>query len=211
MFTGIIEKKGTVTRIERKGMDFRLDVAAADILSDVMIGDSIAVNGVCLTVTTVSASAFSADVSAETISRTTLSLLARGSVVNLERALTPTSRLGGHFVLGHIDCVGQIVRKAVTAQSIQLDIDVEKEYGRYLVEKGSIAVDGVSLTINACDGVRFSVNIIPHTAAATTLDTKGAGDRVNIETDILGKYVERYMNPDKTVDKDLLRRHGFIE
>jgi len=211
MFTGIIEKTGSVTRIERKGADFRLEVTAPEILADVRTGDSIAVNGVCLTVTTVTASSFSADVSAETVSRTTLSLLTRGSVVNLERALTPTSRLGGHFVLGHVDCVGHIVRKAVQAQSIRLDIDVEKEYGRYLVEKGSIAVDGVSLTINTCNGVRFSVNIIPHTAAATTLDTKSAGDPVNIETDILGKYVERYTKPDKTVDEDFLRRHGFVE
>jgi riboflavin synthase len=180
-------------------------------LDDVMIGDSIAVSGACLTVVEIMNGTFSADVSAETLAKTTLRALKIGDKVNLEKALTLHSHLGGHFVLGHVDCVGDIRERKERSNSIIFGVEVGEETSRYIVQKGSVAVDGISLTVNAYEKNRFYVNIIPHTARETTLGFKKAGDRVNVETDILGKYVERFVHPDRGIDEDFLSKHGFFK
>lgn len=180
-------------------------------LDDVKIGDSIAVSGACLTVTALGAQGFTFDVSAETLSRTTLGGLRAGDRVNLEKALRMSDFLGGHLVLGHVDCVGRIVERTARADSIVCGFTLERGLSKYVVARGSVTVDGISLTVNSCEGDRFYVNIIPHTAEKTTLAGKKAGDPVNIETDILGKYVEKLLRPGRGVDMDVLREHGFIE
>lgn len=211
MFTGIIQDMGTVRKLTRKGGDALLEVTTALPLDDVKIGDSIAVSGACLTVTTLGAQSFTFDVSAETLSKTTLGRLKAGDRVNLEKALRMSDFLGGHLVLGHADCVGRIVERTARAGSIVYGITLEAGLSKYVVAKGSVTVDGISLTVNSCEGDRFYVNIIPHTAEKTTLEGKKAGDSVNIETDILGKYVEKLLHPGKGVDMDFLREHGFIK
>lgn len=211
MFTGIIQDTGTVRKLTRRGGDAQLEVATALPLGDVKVGDSIAVSGACLTVTALGDRSFTFDVSAETLSKTTLGSLRAGERVNLEKALRMSDFLGGHIVLGHVDCVGRIVERSVRAGSIVYGISLEPGLAKYVVAKGSVAVDGISLTVNACEGDRFYVNIIPHTAEKTTLAGKKAGDPVNIETDILGKYVEKLLRPGRGVDMDVLREHGFIE
>ena len=163
----------------------------------------------CLTITEISGQDFSADVSAETLARSNLRFLKAGERVNLEKALRPVDFLGGHIVLGHVDGSGRIAEKTPKSGSVVLAVTVEEGLGRYIVEKGSIAVDGISLTINRFAGSRFYVNIIPHTVENTTLAFKKVGDTVNIETDILGKYVEKLLQPGARIDKDFLRRHGF--
>jgi len=211
MFTGIIQGLGTVMRMTRKGQDAVMGVETAIPLNDLKHGDSVAVNGVCLTITSISGQSFSADVSAETLSRTNLQFLKAGERVNLEKALRLTDFLGGHIVLGHIDGPGKIVERTPKSGSIVLGVTVEEGLGRYIVEKGSIAVDGISLTVNRYAKDRFYVNIIPHTIENTTLSFKKAGDPVNIETDILGKYVEKLLQPGGRVDMDFLREHGFVK
>jgi riboflavin synthase len=211
MFTGIIQGLGTVMRMTRKGQDAVMGVETAITLNDLKHGDSVAVNGVCLTITSISGQSFSADVSAETLSRTNLQFLKAGERVNLEKALRLTDFLGGHIVLGHIDGPGKIVERTPKSGSIVLGVTVEEGLGRYIVEKGSIAVDGISLTVNRYAKDRFYVNIIPHTIENTTLSFKKAGDPVNIETDILGKYVEKLLQPGGRVDMDFLREHGFVK
>lgn len=211
MFTGIIESVGIVRDIVGRGADARLAVSTSMGLADVRVGDSIAVSGACLTVVAVAKDGFSADVSAETLAKTTLKDFRIGDTVNLERALTLSKPLGGHFVLGHVDCVGDIRERTERSNSIIFGIEVGAETGRYIVLKGSVAVDGISLTVNRYENNRFYVNIIPHTARETTLGFKKAGGRVNVETDILGKYVERFVHPDRGIDENFLLRHGFLK
>ncbi|MCX5833418.1 MAG: riboflavin synthase [Deltaproteobacteria bacterium] len=211
MFTGIIQGLGTVRKMTRQGQDALIGVETVLPLNDLKRGDSIAVNGVCLTITTLSGQVFSADVSTETLARTNLQFLKAGERVNLEKALRLTDFLGGHLVLGHIDGPGKIVERTPKSGSIVLGVTVEEGLGRYIVEKGSIAVDGISLTVNRYAKDRFYVNIIPHTIENTTLSFKKAGDPVNIETDILGKYVEKLLNPEKGVDMQFLAKHGFLK
>ena len=211
MFTGIIQDMGTVRKLTRRGEDVLLEVTTELPLEDVKIGDSIAVSGGCLTVTTLGQKSFTFDVSAETISKTTLGRLKAGDRVNLEKALRMSDFLGGHLMLGHVDCVGRVIERSSRAGSIVFGITLEPGLSKYVVAKGSIAVDGISLTVNSCEGDRFYVNIIPHTAEKTTLAGKKAGDSVNIETDILGKYVEKLLNPGRGVDMDFLREHGFLK
>lgn len=211
MFTGIIENAGAVKRITRKGEDALLVIETSLNLDDIKVGDSIAVNGACLTVTQKMDRSFSADVSVETLARTNLKLLKSGDRVNLEKSLRMNSFLGGHLVLGHVDGLGKIQEKINKANSLQFSVEIDTELGRYIVEKGSVAVDGISLTVNRCEKNRFYVNIIPHTARNTTLEFKKVADLVNIETDIIGKYVEKFLNPGKGIDMNFLAEHGFIK
>lgn len=200
MFTGIVQALGTVRRITRKGQDAVAEIESGLDMSDVQLGDSIAVNGTCLTVTASGKGRFSADISAESLERTNLKGLHVGDRVNLEKALRLTDFLGGHLVLGHVDETGIIREKTVKSSSVILGIDVSPVAGRYIVEKGSITVDGVSLTVNRFEKGRFYVNMIPHTAQVTTLGLRKVGDLVNIETDIIGKYVERFVRPSEMQD-----------
>ena len=210
MFTGIIAAVGTVRRLIRKGADAVLEIDTAMDLNDVRIGDSIAVNGACLTVVSKTAGSFNADVSAETLARTTLERLRPTDRVNLEKALQLQGFLGGHIVLGHVDGIGTIVKKEARSGSIILGIEVADALRKYIVEKGSIAIDGVSLTVNSVEGNRFSINMIPHTAKATTLETRKINDPVNIETDIIGKYVASFLNGGREITRDFLAKHGFL-
>ncbi len=191
MFTGLIEGVGKVSGIRHSRNDMKLSILPPFDTADCRLGESISVNGVCLTVTEIREGSLSMDVSGETLSRSTLRLLRGGDAVNLERALRLTDRLGGHLVLGHVDGIGTIVGKNASGRSWVVRIRVEEALSRYIIEKGSIAVDGVSLTINACENDSFEVNIIPQTGVATTLLEKTVGAPVNIETDLIGKYVEK--------------------
>jgi riboflavin synthase len=211
MFTGIIEDMGVVKKMAKRGSDAQLEIATKMNLDDVKVGDSIAISGACLTVIDIKKETFTADVSAETLAKTTLKSSTTGDRVNLEKALRIDSFLGGHFVLGHVDGIGTICEKSVRSNSILFGFEIDKELGRYIVQKGSITVDGISLTVNRCEKNRFYVNIIPLTARETTLGFKNAGDAVNVETDILGKYVERFVHPDKEIDTAFLSEHGFIK
>ena len=211
MFTGIIEDMGVVKKMVKRGSDAQLEIDTTMNLDDVKVGDSIAISGACLTVIDIKKETFTADVSAETLAKTTLKSSKAGDRVNLEKALKMDSFLGGHFVLGHVDGIGKICEKSVRSNSILFGFETEKELGRYIVQKGSITVDGISLTVNRCEKNRFYVNIIPHTARETTLGFKNVGNAVNVETDILGKYVERLIHPDKEIDKAFLSEHGFIK
>jgi len=187
-------------------------------MSDSRVGDSICVNGVCLTMTGIEGGAFSADVSGETISCSTMDQIRQGDEVNLERALRFSDRMGGHLVSGHVDGVGKILKKEQEQRSCRLRIGIEEELARYTIEKGSIAVDGISLTINRCRDTHFEVNIIPLTGNETNVLKKRVGDLVNIETDLIGKYVEKFFSKDKlsqqveassVIDQGMLNRHGF--
>lgn len=211
MFTGIIESLGSVKRITKRGGEAVLEIETSMNLEDVKVGDSIAINGACLTITHISEKGFSADVSVETLRRTNLTLLKSGDRVNLEKSLRLNSFLGGHLVLGHVDGVGKIQEKKRKEKSIEFGIEVDASLSRYVVEKGSIAIEGVSLTVNRCEKNRFYVNIIPHTARTTTLGLKKITDSVNIETDIIGKYVERFMKPEKGITLDFLAEHGYLK
>lgn len=192
MFTGIIEGRGTVTGLARSG-GILLTVKASFPLDGTRIGDSIAVNGACLTAVSIEGDTFSADLSPETASRTAMGKLAPGSRVNLERALLLSSRLDGHLVTGHVDGVGSVSRITRKENAILFSFNAPDAVLRYMVEKGSVAVDGVSLTVNKVSETGFSVSVIPHTAQITTLGDKRPGDPVNLEADIIGKYVERLL------------------
>jgi riboflavin synthase len=220
MFTGLVEGIGRVKSIRRLHDDMRLIIEPLFDMADCRAGDSISVNGVCLTLTQVSEGTFSADVSGETLSRSTLSVLRQGDEVNLERALRATDRLGGHLVSGHVDGIGKIVKKDHQQKSWLLRIGIDESISRYTIEKGSIAVDGISLTINRCEKRFFEVNIIPLTGRETTIIKKKLGDLVNIETDLIGKYVEKFLllnksaqqeNAVSSIDLDMLIEHGFGE
>jgi len=211
MFTGIVEGLGKVKRLTMKGADAVLEIEGGIRLEELSLGDSIAVNGACLTVTSKNQNNFQADVSAETLSRTTLKFLQAGHKVNLEKSLRVGGFVGGHFVLGHIDATARILSQMQKSGSLILAVEMNENISRYIVEKGSVAIDGISLTVNKLEKSRFYVNIIPHTAANTTLVTKKEADLVNIETDILGKYVEKLLNTSQGIDKDFLAQHGFLD
>jgi riboflavin synthase len=211
MFTGIIEGLGIVKRLTAKGADAVIEIEAAIDLKDVSIGDSIAVNGACLTVTAKKEKNFSADVSVETIAKTTLGRLYAGDKINLEKSIRVGGSIGGHFVLGHVDETCRILSKTQKSGSVILAVEINDQLARQIVEKGSVAIDGISLTVNKLEKGRFYVNIIPHTAANTTLLTKKEGDLVNIETDVLGKYVEKLLHSPRGIDKDFLTEHGFVK
>ena len=220
MFTGLVEGIGRIKTLNRIGDDVRLTIMPRFDFSDTQVGDSISVNGVCLTVTTMSEGAFSADVSVESLSLTTLGSLKAGDEVNLERALRLADRLGGHLVSGHVDGVGKILKHERVQRSWRLRIGIDKGLSRYTIEKGSVAVDGISLTINRCHETSFEVNIIPQTGRETIILKKRVGDFVNIETDLIGKYVEKFFIIDEksresgkpsVIDRDMLNKYGFGE
>jgi riboflavin synthase len=198
MFTGIIQAVGRIAARENRGSDARIaiEVGALD-LGDVAIGDSIAVGGVCLTAVELSATHFSVDVSAETLTRTTLGTLGVGAPVNLEKALRLADRLGGHLVSGHVDGIGRVVAVQGDAASQRWTFEVPHALARYIAVKGSICVDGTSLTVNEVDGDRFGVTLIPHTLAATTFGGRKPGDAVNLEVDLVARYVERLSQGDR--------------
>lgn len=217
MFTGIIEAVGTLRKLERKGDDIRLTVASGKLdLSDVRLGDSIATNGVCLTVVQQLADGYVADVSAETVSLTGFANYKVGTKVNLEKAVTPTTRLGGHMVSGHVDGIAAVEQRHARGQAIEFWLAAPAELGRYIAHKGSITIDGVSLTVNEVDGSRFRLTIVPHTAGETTLVDLQAGDKVNIEVDLIARYLERLMSFDNKDNKsggvtlEMLARAGFV-
>jgi riboflavin synthase len=218
MFTGIVQAVGKIAAIGMQGIDARLRIDAAPLdLGDVRLGDSIAVNGVCLTVIEPSAHGFSVDVSAETLRLTTLGALRAGMRVNLEKALTLSSRLGGHLVSGHVDGVGEVIERRSEARCVQFRIQAPAPLARYIAMKGSICVDGVSLTVNAVDGAQFNLNIVPHTLQATTLGEAWPGIRVNLEVDIIARYLERLLLGERAGDAHapithaFLAEHGFLD
>jgi len=194
MFTGLIEGTGTVRGSKRERGDLYLTIKPSFDMLDAAVGDSVAVNGVCLTMTSLVRGSFDVYLSAETLSRSTLGLLRSGDEVNLERALKLSDRLGGHLVQGHVDGIGIITGISSRHKSWNVRIEIPRNLFRYVIEKGSIAVDGVSLTVNRCSPGFVEVNIIPQTATDTTLLSKKAGNRVNIETDLVGKYVEKFVS-----------------
>ncbi len=216
MFTGIIEEVGTVKGLVSGANSGVITIGAVKVLENTRIGDSIAVNGVCLTVTSIFSDGFTADVMPETFRRSNLGFLKIGDNVNLERAMAADGRFGGHIVSGHIDGVGIIADKKRESNAVWVTIKTQKEISELIVEKGSIAIDGISLTVAKAGAEEFSVSIIPHTGSQTTLLDKKAGDRVNLENDIVGKYVKKLLNiPDKSSKKDskltfeLLKEYGF--
>jgi riboflavin synthase len=216
MFTGIIEAIGEIQRVEQQQGDVRLTVSTNGLnLSDAQLGDSIAVNGVCLTAVELSKGQFIADVSNETLSATTMKSIKAGLRVNLECALQAQTRLGGHMVSGHVDGVGEVLERKADARSVRFSFGMPKELARYVAQKGSICIDGISLTVNSVDDSSFSVNVVPHTLEMTTLGDRKVGDAVNLEVDVISRYLERLMiagsGTNKVVDyKELLGNSGFI-
>ena len=215
MFTGIIEDKGKVLRVEYKGQEKRLIIELPPYLTEVQVGDSINLNGVCLTVVQKKEQIVEVDLSRETLQKTVLGELKEGDLVNLERALRLSDRLGGHIVTGHVDGIGEIVERRKEREFLQFRIRIPESVSRYVVQKGSIAVDGISLTVNAYQGGEIRMTLIPYTIEKTTLMEKRVGDRVNLEADILGKFVEKLLaREDKEpgqVDLSFLKEHGFIK
>ncbi len=215
MFTGIIEELGTVERVTRGRVSAVIAIRAEHILSDLKIGDSVAVNGVCLTATGLTGHGFTADVMHETLDRSALAGLGPGSRVNLERAMAANGRFGGHIVAGHVDGVGTIAAIEQDDNAIWFTITAPAQVLRYVVEKGSIAIDGISLTVARVETDRFAVSVIPHTAAVTLLGLRRTGDRVNLESDLVGKYVERLLRPapeekgQSRLTMEFLTQHGF--
>ncbi len=215
MFTGIIEEIGTVKSIQRNGSNSFIVIEAKKVLEDVHLGDSIAVNGVCLTVTKADDSIFQADVMNETLDRSSLGELRQGSKVNLERAMAANGRFGGHIVSGHIDGTGTITDIVNDGIAVWYTISANADIMRYIVGKGSIAIDGISLTVAKVTDKNFSVSVIPHTAEMTILSTKSKGQTVNLENDIIGKYVEKLMKPAENaknsgIDMSFLSSNGFV-
>ena len=220
MFTGIIESLGTIANMEAKGGDMRLRLQTGKLdLADVKLGDSIAVNGVCLTVIDLPGDGFWADVSLETLNHTSFRQLKTGSIVNLEKALTPTTRLGGHLVSGHVDGLGEIVSRSEDARSIHFKVKAPDDLAKYIAHKGSICVDGISLTVNAVSGAIFDLNIVPHTALETTVGQWQPGVNVNLEVDVIARYLERLLLGDKAaspkadsnITMGFLAENGFIK
>lgn len=213
MFTGIVEEMGTVESVVKTANSYILKIRAEKVLDGTAEGDSIAVNGLCLTATEISDNTFCADVMPESLRRSSLANLKKGDSVNLERALSLATRLGGHIVSGHIDGVGMITKYKKEVNAVWVTINAPDNIMRYIVEKGSIAIDGVSLTVAEVGADWFSVSIIPHTGAKTILLTKNEGDAVNLESDIIGKYVEKLCTPQKknsSITMDFLAEHGFM-
>lgn len=218
MFTGIIETVGEVAAIKPRGGDIRLRIATGKPpLEGVQLGDSIAVSGVCLTVVELMGDGFWADVSRETLERTVLGVAQSGTRINLERALTPTARMGGHLVSGHVDGVGDVTEFYQDARSWRLRIQAPDRLARYIAEKGSICVDGVSLTVNKVNGAAFDINVVPHTLEQTTMADYGVGRRVNLEVDLIARYLERLLlgegaaQPASRLSEATLREHGFLK
>jgi riboflavin synthase len=217
VFTGIIEAVGRIAKLEPKGTDMRALIETGKLdLSDVKLGDSIAVNGVCLTAVGLPGQGFWADVSGETLARTNFGGFKVGDQVNLEKALTPTTRLGGHLVSGHVDGVGEVIERYDDGRSVRFRICVPDELAKYIAEKGSICVDGISLTVNAVDGAVFDLNIVPHTLQETTMNGFQPGTKVHLEVDIIARYLERMLlgdeaaKPGSGISLDFLSEHGFI-
>ena len=217
MFTGIVEEIGAVRAVHHGSDSSFIKICAKKVLSDIHTGDSIAVNGVCLTVTDFGGDCFKADVMNETLRRSSLGSLKNGSRVNLERAMSADGRFGGHIVSGHIDGVGAITEIKSDGIAVWYTVSADKGILRYIVEKGSVAIDGISLTVAEVSDSNFKVSVIPHTAAQTILSDKAVGDMVNIENDIIGKYVERLIRPYRSeesspargVTMELLNKYGF--
>lgn len=211
MFTGIIKGKGKIADMNRSGGDVRLSVSSPDLpWSDYEVGESISVNGVCLTAVSLNDDGFETDVSVETLDVTGLGRLGVGSTVNLEPAISLGERLGGHLVSGHVDCTGTVTSRAADARSVRLAIEIPREYARYVAKKGSVCVDGVSLTINEVSGNAFEVNIIPHTADVTILGDYKVGTVVNVEVDLLARYIERLLSKDEDgISIEFLKAHGY--
>ena len=222
MFTGIIEGLGTISAIRPFGQGKRLSIEADFSLDQTQIGDSIAVNGACLTVVKIKVTQFEVDLSPETLATTTFDKAKRGDRLNLERAMRLSDRIDGHLVSGHVDGIGSIKQQEKLGNAIMLTIVVPKALARYMIRKGSVAVDGISLTINACDDNSFTVSIIPHTARLTTVGMKQKGDPVNIETDMIGKYVEQFTRgsaaardgqqttASSRIDREFLAKSGYL-
>lgn len=219
MFTGIIESLGQVESIQNVGGDVRVRIQTDLDMSDVHLGDSIATNGICLTVIDWGSNWYAADVSRESLNRTTLGTWQVGQPVNVEKAMLPTTRFGGHIVSGHVDVVGEITLLRSDARSLYFEVTAPKEVAKYLAEKGSITVDGISLTINHLNGNVLSLNLIPHTAERTNIGTWKAGTRVNLEVDVLARYIERLLLGDKAAETkaeskislDFLAENGFLK
>ena len=212
MFTGIVRAKGRISSVGRRGGDVSLTVSSAELdWSRYTVGESIAVNGVCLTAVAFTKDGFTADVSSETLAVTALSGIAAGDEVNLEPSLALGERLGGHLVSGHVDCVGTVTRRHPDARSIRLSISIPAAYRRYVASKGSVSVDGVSLTVNAVSEDGFEVNIIPHTADVTIIGSYRPGTAVNIEVDLVARYLERLAGADAGagITNEFLRAHGY--
>ncbi|MDV2582118.1 riboflavin synthase [Alkalibacillus haloalkaliphilus] len=215
MFTGIVEEVGTIQNIKQGSESLQLTVSVNEITKDVKLGDSISVNGVCLTVTEFSTTSFNTDIMPETFHHTALKSLAVGSKVNLERAMPGDGRFGGHFVSGHVDGLGKIVNRETKDNAEYFHIEVDPDLAKYMMLKGSVSVDGTSLTIFGLEGNTFTISLIPHTQDATILTTKYTGDLVNIECDMLLKYVYQLMNPNQEEKKqglsmEALREAGFL-
>lgn len=215
MFTGIVEEIGEILNIERGSQSAVLHIRCQTVLENTKIGDSIAVNGVCLTVTSMTADGYTADVMAETLERSSLGLLKRGSRVNLERAMAADGRFGGHIVAGHIDGTGAVTKVSRDETAVWYTVAAESEILRYIVEKGSITIDGISLTVADVTDTDFTVSIIPHTQQNTVLADRQVGDTVNLETDIIGKYVEKLCRPrepqqkESKITMEFLAEHGY--
>lgn len=215
MFTGIVEEVGKIARIEKNGVTGKLSIIADTVLEGTKIGDSIAVNGVCLTVTSLKGDSFTADVMGETFRRSSLGDLQVGSVVNLERAMPADGRFGGHIVSGHIDGMGEIISIEPEGTAVWYTLSAPAKILQGIVEKGSIAIDGISLTVARITAKDFAVSIIPHTGGNTILSHKKAGDKVNLENDIIGKYVQKFLQPQEEqkeshITEDFLRGYGFL-
>lgn len=217
MFTGIIQDIGRVAALEHRDGDARLHIRTHKLpLGRVAIGDSIATGGVCLTAVALPGAGFAADVSGETLARTTMGGLRPGDAVNLEMALTPDTPLGGHLVSGHVDGVGELTERRQDGRSVRMTISAPRDLARYIATKGSICVDGVSLTVNAVAGAAFELNIVPHTLAETTLGDLRPGQPVNLEVDVIARYLERLLLGDDAagsatgLTREFLARHGFV-
>lgn len=220
MFTGLIEGTGTLLRLDRRGGDAQMLIQANFPMHDVRLGESIAVDGACLTVVSSQRNVFTVDVSIETLNCTTLGSKRTGARLNLERALRLGDRLGGHMVSGHVDGIGVLRDRCLEGRSLRLFFQVPSDLTRYIIEKGSIAVNGISLTVNGCTESHFDVNIIPHTAGETTISEIQPGEAVNIETDLIGKYVEKILaarvngpqepREKRQVDEAFLKMHGYL-
>lgn len=222
MFTGIIEAVGTVAAIENNAGDLRIYIRSNGLdLSDVKMGDSIATNGVCLTVVALPGDGYWADVSRETLAHTTLTSWTSGQPVNLEKALMAQSRLGGHMVSGHVDGLGEIISRQADARSVRFKVKAPSELAKYIAHKGSITIDGVSLTVNAVEDEVFDLNIVPHTIDETIIKDYAAGTRVNLEVDVIARYLERLLlgkgqeqaaQPKQSnIDEGFLAQHGFLK
>ena len=217
MFTGIVEEMGVIRSIRKGAGSAVLEILAKVVLEDIHLGDSIAVNGVCLTVTSFTATSFTADVMHETLNRSSLATLRPGNRVNLERAMAANGRFGGHIVSGHVDGMGTVLPTRKDDNAIWYTIGASPQVLRFIVEKGSVTVDGISLTVASVSDTDFSISAIPHTVAVTILRDRSVGDLVNLETDIIGKYVEKFLSPQAVpiwqsssgITRDFLSRYGY--